>query len=290
MDRLSLNMLESSAAYLKKVQSYNLSSKSDFLNIQFSSDIYIGKIFEFLLGCKLIDYIHGKYFITNIGFEFLKSYSLNRKLGYRLIIKQYILLERPAWAYRIPFGRREAFLFMNKDEQFCFSEASLMDDPPSEETIKWFDEITSVIRKTANEEKNNTGRIGEKKTIIFEKNRTKIDPEWISIDSNLVGYDIESVRSTTDLSPIYIEVKTTLDNFEKSVFHVTSNEWNSALGRNDYFFYLWVINRLQPRLAIITPMMLQQYIPINQEYGVWESAAIPYNIFTKYFIEVGGPL
>jgi len=60
-------------------------------------------------------------------------------------MRDYIMAEKPAWGPLLPRGRRELKQYAPKDIVQVFREAGLMEMPPSDEVVKWWDE--SSIRK-----------------------------------------------------------------------------------------------------------------------------------------------
>ena len=108
------------------------------------------------------------------------------------MLADYVLKTAPIWSNRIPYGRREATIFMSKDEKACFADAGLLSDHLDTGIITWWDTIATKIRTQDQQAKNETGRLGERNTIKYERNRTNSEPIWMSIDSNLAGYDIKS--------------------------------------------------------------------------------------------------
>ena len=107
-------------------------------------------------------------------------------------------------------------------------------------------------------------------------------PRWISIDSNLAGYDIISRISDTEAAPLLIEVKSSEQSINNACFYISSSEWNTAVSSANYRFYLWLIDT-QKKLAIISPQMIEKYIPVNSNVGEWISAKIPFNVFESEF-------
>ena len=175
---------------------------------------------------------------------------------------------------------------MSKDEESCFLEAGLLSDNIDEKVVEWWDSAARQIRALADQEKNETGRSGEISTIKYEKMRTGFEPVWMSVDSNLAGYDIRSVISKDGSSTLLIEVKASYKPLDGADFYVSSNEWRVALSSSAYVFHLWNFCNNKKLLAIVAPNEVLPYIPTNNLEGKWESAKIPYSCFKEKFVGV----
>ena len=204
----------------------------------------------------------------------------------RQMLTDYVLKCAPIWSNRIPYGRREASIFMSKDEKACFADAGLLSDKLNPGIIGWWDTIAIQIRTQTQQAKSETGRLGERNTIKYERNRTNSDPVWMSIDSNLAGYDIKSQMSKDNSGPLLIEVKASTFALGQAEFHITSHEWNVALTSRAYVFHLWCLFGNKKMLAIISPSDVMPYIPTNNLEGQWESANIPFSCFENKFVEI----
>ena len=202
------------------------------------------------------------------------------------MLTDYVLKCAPIWANRIPYGRREATIFMTKDERACFADAGLLSDHLDAGIIDWWDTIATHIRMQTKQSKIGTGRLGERNTIKYERSRTNVDPMWMSIDSNLLGYDIKSQVSKNDPGTLLIEVKASTFTLSRAEFYVTSNEWNVAITSGAYVFHLWCLSDGKKMLAILSPDEILPYIPTNNLDGQWETVKIPFLCFEDKFVEI----
>lgn len=205
---------------------------------------------------------------------------------YREILYNYIVVCKPIWARRIPFGRFEAYRVMSQDEQICFTKAGLMVDPVTRFEVDWWDSLASKERIIIDEKKDVIGRNGEELSIAFEKKRTGALPIWESVNTNLAGYDILSQASDTDPSQILIEVKSSSKPMHDASFFVTRNEWAFAsepYNMNRYFFHLWLLNDV-PRVAVISRAEIENHIPSEKGQGEWSETIIPFEVFKDSFI------
>jgi hypothetical protein len=286
MIRLSVNVLTSAIALLKRLDTYHFSSLSEFAYSKIAS-ISVGEIFEFSKVCGWVCEIQNTPCISQRGMSLLnlQDTGLLTELK-RQMLMDYVLIVAPIWSNRIPYGRGEAVIFMTKDEKACFSEAGLLSVQLDDEMIAWWDTVASKIRAQAQQTKNDTGRLGERNTINYERKRTKFEPKWMSVDSNLVGYDIKSRLSEDDPEILLVEVKASTSKLSQASFHVTSREWSVASTSAAYVFHLWCLSGSKEMLAILSPNDIQPYIPTNNLDGEWESAKIPFSCFESAFTEI----
>lgn len=286
MIRLSVNVLTSALALFKHLETYNFSSISELAYSKIAS-ISAEDLFDFSCNCGWVCESENALALTKRGTELLQlqDQALFVDLK-RQMLADYVLRAAPIWTNRIPYGRREATIFMSKDEKACFADAGLLSDRLDPGIIDWWDIIANRIRAQAQQAKSDIGRIGEKNTIIYERNRTNSEPKWMSVDSNLIGYDIRSRLNKDNPDALLIEVKASNLALSQAAFHVTSHEWSVALTSAAYVFHLWCLCDSKKLLAVISPKDVQPYIPTNNLEGEWESAKIPFSCFEGKFIEI----
>ena len=286
MIRLSVNVLTSAVILLKRMTIYPFSSVSE-LSQSRASQIDTEDILSFVCDCRWAEIdTNGRPILTTQGYAIV-SLNNNYTEYLRLMLADYIINIIPIWGNRIPYGRSEAAIFMTKDEKACFYEANLLKKQPDAEVVSWWDKISDDLRAKDNEHKTVIGRQGEQYSINYERERTSVEPNWVSIDSNLSGYDIRSQIGKSDSRPMLIEVKTSLEKLDNAYFHITSREWLTAQASGSYMFYLWCLYGAKRKLAIISPYLVKPYIPTNNQSGEWESVKIPFSCFRKEFKEIG---
>lgn len=286
MIRLSVNVLSSAILLLHQLEIYYFASLTELTYMKIAS-ISVEDIFEFSRNCGWVCESGNIPALTTRGKEFLKLYDqgLQSDLN-RAMLTDYVINASPLWSNRIPYGRSEAAIFMTKDEKACFTEAGLLSDQLDSGIVEWWDSIAGRIRAKAQQSQNHTGRIGESNTIKYERARTNSEPKWMSIDSNLAGYDVKSKLSADDHRALLIEVKTSTCSLDQAYFYVTSHEWSVAQTSPAYVFHLWCLSGNKKLLAVISPDDIYPYIPTNNLAGKWESAEIPFICFESYFVEV----
>jgi hypothetical protein len=219
--------------------------------------------------------------VTAMGRNVQALPSAEAKL--RQQIRDFIQAVQPPWAKLIPAGRAEALPFMPPSARQCFFESELDKEPPSDEVVKWWDELASAARGRAVDYLSEVGRAGERCSIAFEQSRVGRRPSWHSIESNKSGYDLLSISEASDPSDLQIEVKASERPISFADFHVTRNEWEVAQTSERYVFHLWSLAASEKRLAILSPNQLAAHVPTEQGEGRWESVAIPFKAFGNAF-------
>lgn len=286
MIRLSMNVLTSALALLNRIETYNFSSLSELAYSKIAS-ISAEDIFGFSSNCGWVSENEYGLVLTKRGSGLLQLQTQGLVVDLkRQMLADYVLKAAPIWSNRIPYGRREAAIFMSKDEKACFADAGLLSDHLNPGVVAWWDRIALQIRTQTQQANSETGRLGERNTITYERSRTNSEPIWMSVDSNLAGYDIKSCVNKDSSDALLIEVKASTYALGQAAFHVTSHEWNVALTSRAYVFHLWCLSSNKKMLAIISPSEVLPYIPTNNLDGQWESAKIPFSCFRDKFVEI----
>ena len=287
MIRLSVNVLNAMITFLRRLESFGPSAKSEIIwssieNVDGELLLDLGQT------CKWISLdLSGKVCLCDGGRRILSLLPNDLSHNaYRRMLSDYIQIVFPSWAGRVPYGRAEAAIIMSKDERACFFEAGLLSDNPDPGVVSWWDKLSEFIRKESEEKNNQTGRIGERATLSYEKIRTCHAPRWMSIESNLCGYDIKSQVSESDESSLLIEVKASTSPIERAYFHITEREWATAVSSSAYRVYLWCFAGGKKKLAILDVEELAQFVPDNRLSGRWELVRIPFSDFEQKFVEV----
>lgn len=286
MIRLSINVITSAVLLLHRLESYRFPSLTELAYTKVSS-INVEDLFDFSQNCGWVCVNENSLTLTLRGKGILNLHNqgLNKELK-RTMLMDYVLTVSPIWSNRTPYGRSEAAIFMTKDEKACFAEAGLLSDRLDSSVIEWWDTVANKVRAKAQQAQSDKGRIGEKNTIKYEQERTNSEPKWMSVESNLAGYDVRSKISSEDHSALLIEVKTSTSSLEQAYFYVTSHEWKVAQTSLAYVFHLWCLSGKKRLLAIISPEDIFPYIPTNNLSGEWESVKIPFFSFKSNFVEI----
>lgn len=199
---------------------------------------------------------------------------------YQECVTTLLLHKRPIWGRMITLGRTRFVNKLDRDERSIFREAGLLIDPPTDEVVKWWDNIKAQFRLDADQAKMDTARIGEKLSIAFEKKRLlsigiKVDPQWTAIDDETAGYDVLSFnKNEFGLINKLIEVKSTIASPLR--FFLSRNEWEKALGFKDaYHFHIWDLKKEIPVLYERTVSDIEPHIPQDNQKGKWKTVEIP---------------
>lgn len=199
---------------------------------------------------------------------------------YRCCIAKVILSQKMSWARSITLGRDKLLKQLSRDEHQCFRSARLLELPPSDDVVAWWDELSSQMRLINDQNKLERARKAEKLSLEYELARLqKLGianlPRWISIDDNTVGYDILSY-DPGEFGPVnrLIEVKSTIASPLR--FFITRNEWEQALKFGGaYHFHIWQLVATPPQLHQRTVSQILPHIPNDNEDGKWTVAEIP---------------
>ena len=284
---ISVNVVSQSLILVSYIQKNNCASIQEIQQIKLPVYINRSVALEFAIQCEWITQENGVIAFTSVGKDISHKFNgiIIDSALWRLILHRYITICQPAWAKRIPYGRKEAYLVMNEEEQRCFVEAGLIDSY-DQETVEWWDALAEAERVKKDAILDDIGRTGERLTLHYEEIRTGIEPDWRSIESNLAGYDILSQKSPDNYEKILIEVKTSQQPIDTASLIVSRHEWNTALMKNNfrrYLFYLWDLSMGERKLAIISAEKMSAQIPVDNESGTWESVSIPFKVFSDQF-------
>ncbi len=216
--------------------------------------------------------------VTPKGQKILGAQSAENALRWQ--IKHLIDTYAPPWAPLLSRGRAEAMRYLRPNVQQCLREADLLTSL-ADEVISWWDALAQATWKQGQDNKLETGRRGERLSLTYEQERTKQEPVWKAIESNLCGYDILSVINEKVSTPLRIEVKASNSTPSAASFHVTRNEWAVAQTSENYVFHLWALQP-KPRLFVVEVDEISSHVPENQGAGEWESSVIPFSAVTPH--------
>ena len=284
---ISVSIVSETLLLIDAIQKHGYYQFSDIHQLRLPYGVRIDTALSFAKQCAWLADNETAFIFTETGKDIAQRFdgeSIDINL-WRLILRNYINVCEPAWARRIPSGRKEALLFMSEDEKRCFYEAQLIDNY-DEETISWWDSFAALARLKSNEEKGDTGRRGERLTVDYEKKRTGNNPDWCAIESNLSGYDVISQESSGNPSKILIEVKASTRSLDYAEAIISRHEWDVAAMKNNanrYKFYLWLLSAASQSLAIVSVAEMSNVIPEDRMPGHWESVAIPFTAFSEKF-------
>ena len=284
---ISVNVVAQTLLLCQTINANKTFIRVEIPHVSFPYGINPDLALGFALQCDWVEDHLGVLEYTEIGEKIVTHFNGDYidTILWRLILGQYIKTCSPAWAKRIPFGRKEAYLIMNAEEQRCFDEANLM-DMYDEATIEWWDSLAELERAKSQLSLDDIGRKGERLTLLYEEKRTKSKPDWRSVETNLSGYDILSQRSETDKSNLLIEVKSSIQAIDEAYAIISRHEWDIAILPNNkerYLFYLWALSNHGNKLAVVSVDRMKPFIPVDSMSGKWETVGIPFSSFLEYF-------
>lgn len=287
---ISVNIVSQALILMSAIKKHDCDSIREVVQLKLPYGINCDAAIIFSQQCGWIITDNDSIRFTQYGESIIASFN-GLMIGsslWRVILTGYIEKSEPVWAKRIPYGRKEAYLIMNAEEQRCFDEAGLMESTDAD-VVEWWDSLAERERSKEDTSLIDVGREGERYTMLYEQQRTNGSPEWISIESNLAGYDILSRRTSDSDENILIEVKSSRKSMENAYCIVTRHEWETAQRKNNvdrYLFYLWQLSKGATSLAIIDVVRMQAYIPIDSGSGKWEEVRIPFAAFEDLFTVV----
>ena len=211
---------------------------------------------------------------------------LDGELFYQECIKAVVVSHQPIWAKSMKGGRMRFIYSLvknskyNSDDLDVFRAAGLLFNPPGEQIVAWWDDISGHARLTIDTKKLVQARKAERLTIEHETRRIEslgIErmPEWPGLDDNFAGYDILSfdLRDGEEIN-IMIEVKST--GVSPPRFFLSRNEWDKANQVGDvYKFHVWNMVPARPQLFELSVEAIRPHIPSNNEEGKWTNVEIP---------------
>lgn len=178
----------------------------------------------------------------------------------------------PIWIRLAPSGRDRVVKAMSLNGVQCLRSAGLLEAPPSPRVFQWWDQLAGKVRADRDERLLALGREGELLSLERERERLAmeglaLEPVWVAIEDNRIGYDILSYSKTPEgHTNRLIEVKATTS--QPPSFIITRNEWLKASQFGDTLeFHVWSFPK--KTLRILAMKEVQPHIPLNQGEGEW---------------------
>lgn len=207
--------------------------------------------------------------IPNDGLPFYRGYI-------RMVLLQY----QPIWTRTMLLGKSRFYSGLDRDEQSIFRQAGILDEPPDDDFVEWWDSLTGELRLIADLGKLARGRAAERLTLDHERAWLAAEgidehPRWIGLEDNTKGYDVLSFEKVGgNITNKLIEVKSTIASPLR--FRVTRNEWEQAERSGAaYLFHVWDLQKEPPVLHVRTVDQVRPHIPTDNEKGKWKDAEIP---------------
>lgn len=199
---------------------------------------------------------------------------------YRGCIREILLAIQPVWARAMLQGCSRFYEALERNEQSLFRQTGILDQPPDDEFVEWWDRLTGEMRLVVDMGKLSQGRAAERLSLTIERERLigigiSEDPQWIGLYDNTKGYDVLSYDwEAGEVANRLIEVKSTIASPMR--FRVTRNEWEQAIRSEPrYLFHIWDMQKNPPVLHMRTVKQVRPHIPTDNEKGKWKDAEIP---------------
>ncbi|MFB3105781.1 MAG: protein NO VEIN domain-containing protein, partial [Pseudomonadales bacterium] len=211
--------------------------------------------------------------ITSCGERVLAAGDATFQL--REQIRQQLTLEQPPWGATLLQGRQAFARYVQRDVLQCFEEAELLDSYDTG-AVECCDEIAACYRAHRDALLTEIGRQGERLTLDYEEHRTNKRARWIAIEYTGAGYDVLSQVSREDPNPLFVEVKTSNQPWDRAEVYLTYNEWEVLSVASHAVVHLWCINSNDNRHAVIPIQEIGQHVPEDRGDGRWQTVRIPF--------------
>ena len=196
----------------------------------------------------------------------------------RMQLQSIIFHTNPPWGKLAQHGRQELLKFVRPEIKQCFQEAKLSDGT-EQDVVEWWDKLANASRGFRQEKLLAVGRVGERLSLNYEKERIGKEPKYVALDTAEPGYDILSVVSKDDASKLCIEVKSSEQPLNQAYFYLSRNEYDNAKLIDHYVLHLWLLNSNGNEHLIIPFDIVEKHCPSDRKDGKWQSVKIPFNSF-----------
>jgi hypothetical protein len=190
----------------------------------------------------------------------------------------------PPWARTLIQGRFEALRAMPDAAKQCFRECNLLEGF-DDDTVYWWDRTSNSVRVERTRINHEVGRKAEKLTLEFERQRTRQEPVWQAVETNVSGFDVLSIVEAGSTTKLKIEVKGSRLPRKQAPFYLTRNEWDTAINSHEFHFHLWLVHDI-PVLFVVPAKLLEPHVPQDGASGRWETA----QLFFKEFVSCQCPM
>ena len=268
MSGVDFNRCMTIAAFSAFVRIRDYLAKSENLDLASAVDL----VRQINADATGLDYVGG---IAIHGLLDNRPHWVDEQSGLRFVVAELVRMSQPWWLRLIPYGRDKVRSALDVDQVQCFREAGLFDPVPSPEIIAWWDEVGATMRGVIDAERMIGAREAERLSLEYERDRLKrlgisVEPEWVSLEDNTLGYDIRSYDvSDGEVVARLVEAKSTTS---ESIF-ITRNEWENAAGAEaQYVFHVW---KLPDRTLAEYPVaVIRPNIPVDQDSGRWQNVLV----------------
>ena len=186
--------------------------------------------------------------------------------------------EDPLWASSAVQGRQALASYAPPEVVQCFREAGLLAGDDAD-VVAWWDELACRYRAAQDEVYVEIGRRGEKLTVELETRRTRRAPQWIALEYSNAGYDVLSCLSPDDPKRLVIEVKTSVQPWNRADFYLSRAEWDILSIEDNAVIHLWSVFASPPQHSSIPLVNVRPHIPADSGDGCWHRCRIPFEAF-----------
>jgi hypothetical protein len=169
---------------------------------------------------------------------------------------------------------------VERDEQSLFRQTGILDNPPEDGFVEWWDQFCGEVRLIGDVEKMERAREAEKLSFDMESERMRCEvinesAIWVGLDDNTKGYDVHAYeRKDGKLVNKLVEVKSTIASPLR--YRVTRNEWRKAdQNGSAYVFHIWDMQKTPPAFFLRTVEEVRPHIPTDNEDGEWKDVEVP---------------
>ena len=278
---ISPSVCYASAQFLDIIQK-NYVSVTELHKIELGH-VETAKVLELLEPLGLVTKQNSVLTVTPIGQKFLHISDPCEQIKFLLI--EYCDKIKLPWQNLIPKGRQHVLNFAPIQVVQLFHEANVAKGIDAN-IVKFWDRLSLVSRQHLQYSLVEIGRAGERLSLQYERIRTEREPTWLSLENNLLGYDLASVISKTNHESLFIETKCSEKSIGYASFFLSRNEWKVASEKPNFKFHLWCLNEEDFSLATLDVAELEVCIPKDRAAGKWVTIEIPFSHFEKSFEEI----
>ena len=200
----------------------------------------------------------------------------------REMFLMFIKETKPRWKKYIEKGTKSCKEHIPDDDiQQIFRELNLYTSEPNEHILLWWNRARNFVRYENGIKNTKTGDKGELLSYHYELVRTGITPKLVAQEDENSGYDLESVKDSSNLEPLYIEIKSSTEPWTRSRMFFSSGEYKTMKKNIErYIFHLWDLSdESNPLHLVVKSDEVQKHIPNNIGEGEWRKVEIPFSAF-----------
>lgn len=223
-----------------------------------------------------LDYDSAIILAEQIGWDAFRL-NTDRRIELSTILLNIVIRVKPNWAHLSIYGRNRVRKVLDADQEQCLQYAGLLDSPPTERVIQWWDRLASAFRAVKDKRNLETGREGERLTIAYEKKRLvslgliDLEPIILAIDDNSAGYDVMSFDKDREGNVYELKIEVKASTSSPVWFVISRNEWDTACkNQSSYLFYIWNLETELVKTFSVEDLL--PHMPKDSGVGRWRDA------------------